>query len=308
MGMTTLAVSLAGRDVLRSADLAPAETEAVLDLASELKLDRYEARLPGRTLGLLFKKPSTRTRVSFAVAIAQLGGAAVELRAQELQLSRGESLEDTARVLSSYLDAIAIRTFWQHELDEWAAASSIPIVNALTDDEHPCQALADVLTIRERVGGVDGVRVAYVGDGNNVCASLLVVCSALGADVVCATPAGYEPKPAELAAACAFGGKVSLTHDPVEAVAGAQVVYTDVWTSMGEEAERERRLHDFAGFGVDAALLSGAASDAIVLHCLPAHTGEEISAEVLYGPQSAVWQQAENRLHVQKALLALLLD
>src|SRR5207302_2936852 len=260
--------------------------------------------LPGRSLGLLFAQPSTRTRVSFAVAMEQLGGSAVTLNASELQLSRGEPLRDTARVLSGYLDALAVRWASQADLETLAEHANVPVINALTDDEHPCQALADALTIRELFGDLSGVRVAYVGDGNNVCASLLVTCSALGAEVVCATPRGYEPGPGAIGAAVAFGGDVTLTDDPRVAVAGAQVVYTDVWTSMGEEDEREQRLQDFAGFGVDADLLASAADDAIVLHCLPAHIGEEISVDVVYGGQSAVWQQAENRLHVQKALLA----
>jgi argininosuccinate lyase len=304
--------SLVGRDLTTLTTWRAYEMALVLDLAERLKSaqrDDVEHRLlAGRTLGLLFTRPSTRTRVSFAVAMEQLGGSSLTLNASELQLSRGEPVEDTARVLSGYLDALAVRWPSQEDLETLAEHASIPVVNALTDDEHPCQALADALTIRERLGRLEGARVAYVGDGNNVCASLLVVCSAFGAEVVCATPCGYEPGPAELAAACAFGGKIALTHDPREAVAGAQVVYTDVWTSMGDEAEREERLRDFAGFGVDAELLGRAAPGAVVLHCLPAHTGEEISADVLYGPQSAVWQQAENRLHVQKALLALLVD
>jgi ornithine carbamoyltransferase len=264
--------------------------------------------LPGRTLGLLFARPSTRTRVSFAVAMEQLGGSAIALNTSELQLSRGESLEDTARILAGYLDAIAVRWPSQGDLETLASHASIPVINALTDDEHPCQALADALTIRERFGDLAGVKVAYVGDGNNVCASLLVACSALGAEVVCATPRGYEPGPGAIAAAVAFGGDVTLTDNPYAAVAGAQVLYTDVWTSMGEEEEREQRLADFSGFGIDANLLATAADDAVVLHCLPAHIGEEISGDVLHGGQSAVWQQAENRLHVQKALLALLVD
>ena len=259
--------------------------------------------LPGRTLGLLFARPSTRTRVSFAVAMEQLGGSAITLNTSELQLSRGESIEDTARILSGYLDALAVRWPSQADLETLSSHASIPVINALTDDEHPCQALADALTIRERFGDLAGVRVAYVGDGNNVCASLLIACSALGAEVVCATPRGYEPGPGAIGAACAFGGDVTLTNDPYAAVSGAQVVYTDVWTSMGDEDAAERRLADFTGFGVDAGLLAAAADDAVVLHCLPAHIGEEISGE-----ESAVWQQAENRLHVQKALLALLVD
>ena len=293
-----LAVSLAGRDFLRSADFRRAETEAVLELAAELKNDRYEPRLPGRTLGMLFKKPSTRTRVSFAVAIAQLGGAAVPLQHEEMQLSRGESLEDTARVLSSYLDAIAIRTFWQVELEQWAAASSIPIVNALTDEEHPCQALADVLTIRERLGSTDGVRIAWLGDGTNVCNSLAVVATQLGMQVVAACPPGYEPT---------NNASLRVVRDPREAVAGAHVLVTDTWTSMGREADSAKRLRDLDGYRLTESLVELADPDAIVLHCLPAHAGEEIDASVLYGSRSAVWQEAENRLHVQKALLALLL-
>jgi ornithine carbamoyltransferase len=293
--VTVFAVSLAGRDILRSADLAPGETEAVLELAAELKLDRYEPRLPGRTLGLLFKKPSTRTRVSFAVAIAQLGGAAVLLHAEELQLSRGESLADTARVLSSYLDAIAIRTFEQRELEEWAVTASIPVVNALTDEEHPCQALADVLTIRERFGTTDGLRIAWLGDGTNVCNSLGVAAAALGMQMVAACPAGYEPR------------DVEVVRDPREAAAGAHVLVTDTWTSMGRESDAAKRLHDLEPYRLDEPLVALADPDAIVLHCLPAHAGEEIDASVLYGPRSAVWQEAENRLHVQKALLTLLL-
>jgi ornithine carbamoyltransferase len=291
--------ALAVGNVLRSADLAPADTEAVLDLAAELKLDRYEPRLPGRTLGLLFKKPSTRTRVSFAVAIAQLGGAAVPLQHEEMQLSRGESLEDTARVLSSYLDAIAIRTFWQSEIEEWASAASVPIVNALTDEEHPCQALADALTIRERLGGTDGVRIAWLGDGTNVCNSLAVTASHLGMEMVAACPRGYEPSNTL---------SLGVVRDPREAVRGAHVLVTDTWTSMGREQDAAQRLKDLDGYRLTESLVALADPDAIVLHCLPAHAGEEIDGSVLYGPRSAVWQEAENRLHVQKALLVLLLS
>jgi ornithine carbamoyltransferase len=291
-----LTVSLAGRDVLRAGDLVPAETEAVLDLAADLKLDPYEPRLPGRTLGLLFRKPSTRTRVSFAVAIAQLGGAAVPLLPDELQVSRGESLEDTARVLSGYLDAIAIRTFAQSELEEWADAASVPVVNALTDDEHPCQAHADALTIRERLGGTDGVRIAWLGDGTNVCSSLGGIAPGLGMELVAASPPGYE------------AGGVETVRDPRDAVAGANVLVTDTWTSMGREADASKRLRDLDGYRLTEELVALADPEAIVLHCLPAHAGEEIEASVLYGPRSAVFQEAENRLHVQKALLTLLLS
>jgi len=310
--LTAVTRSLVGRDLTTLTTWSAYELRLVLDLADQLKAAQrngIEHRLlPGRTLGLLFTRPSTRTRVSFAVAMEQLGGSALSLNSNELQLSRGEPLEDTARVLSGYLDALAVRWGSHADLETLAEHATIPVVNALTDEEHPCQALADALTIRECFGDLAGVRVAYIGDGNNVAASLIVACSALGAEVVCATPRGYEPPPSAIAAACAFGGNVSLTNDPYAAATGAQVLYTDVWASMGEEAEREQRLHDFAGFGVDSELLAAAAADAVVLHCLPAHTGEEISSDVLYGGQSAVWQQAENRLHVQKALLALLVD
>jgi ornithine carbamoyltransferase len=294
----TLTLTLTGRDVLRSADLAPAETEAVLDLAAELKLDRYEPRLPGRTLGLLFKKPSTRTRVSFAAAIAQLGGAAVQLQEDELQLSRGESLADTARVLSSYLDAIAIRTFAQAELEEWAEAAAVPVINALTDVEHPCQALADVLTIRERLGATEDVRIAWLGDGTNVCNSLAVAAGQLGMQMTAACPPGYEPSD---------NLSLALVRDPRAAVEGAHVLVTDTWTSMGREADGAKRVRDLEPYRLTESLARLADPDAIVLHCLPAHAGEEIDASVLYGPRSAIWQEAENRLHVQKALLALLL-
>jgi len=289
-----LDVALAGRDLTRVSDLVPAEAEAILDLAVELKLEP-EPLLPRKTLGLLFSKPSTRTRVSFAVAIAQLGGACVPLQPGELQLSRGESLEDTARVLACYLDAMAIRCHGQHEVDEWARAASIPVINALTDEEHPCQALADALTIQERLGGTDGVRVAWVGDGSNVLVSLAALAPMLGMEIVAAAPPGYEAP------------GVETVRDPREAAAGADVLVTDTWISMGQEAERVRRLADLEPYRLDAALLELASPDAIVLHCLPAHPGEEIAADVLYGPQSAVWDEAENRLHTQKALLALLL-
>jgi ornithine carbamoyltransferase len=220
---------------------------------------------------------------------------ALYLPDDQLQLARGEPVEDTVRVLSRYLDAIAIRTYAHAELEEFTAASSIPVINALTDEAHPLQALADMQTIRERFGAVEGLRVAWIGDGNNVCLSLAEACALFGAELVCAAPAGYEPADAS----------IPIVRDPREAVAGAQVVVTDVWTSMGQEAERARRLLAFAGYTVDDELLALADPDAIVLHCLPAHPGEEISADVLYGPQSAAWDEAENRLHTAKALLAL---
>ena len=292
-----LPVALAGRDLLRVGDLVPAEVEAILDLAVALRTDRVP-RLPGRTLGLIFDQPSTRTRISFAVAIVQLGGGFVTLTPDEMQLSRGESLSDTAHVLSRYLDALAVRTLSQSVLEEWADGASIPVINALTAEEHPCHALADALTIRERLGGLDGVRVAWVGDGTNVLVSLARLAELVGLQVVAACPDGYEP-PA--------GTPVELVRDPREAARGADVLVTDIWVSLGQEAGREQRLRDLEPYRLDESLLALAAPAAIVLHCLPAHPGEEIAPGVLYGERSAVWDEAENRLHVQKALLALLL-
>ena len=301
--------SLQGRHLTRVADWSRDDLLAVLDLADDLK-ERQQRReehhlLPGRTLAMIFQKPSTRTRVSFEVGMTQLGGHALYLAAGDLQLGRGETLRDTATVLSRYVDGIMIRTFAQDDVEELARHASIPVVNGLTDSSHPCQALADVMTIRERLGRLEGVRVAYFGDGNNVCASLMVACAKLGAEFVAATPEGYEPDDEVVRIAREAGGKIDVVHDPKQAAAGADVLYTDVWTSMGQEEERERRLRDLDGFGIDADLVGQAADGAIVLHCLPAHYGEEITEDVLYGGQSAVWDEAENRLHAQKALLAL---
>ncbi len=292
-----LPVSLSGRDLLRITDLVPAEAEAILDLAEELKLDRTP-RLPGRTLGLIFGQPSTRTRISFGVAIVQLGGGFVTLTPQEMQLSRGESLSDTAQVLSRYLDALAIRVLSHDELEQWAAAAQIPVINALTSVEHPCQALADALTIRQRLGGLDGVKIAWVGDGTNVLVSLAQIAKLTGMEIVAACPEGYDP-PADT--------PLTLVRDPREAAAGADVLVTDIWVSLGQEETKQQRLHDLEPYRLDEALVGLAAPEAIVLHCLPAHPGEEITPGALYGERSAVWDEAENRLHVQKALLALLL-
>ena len=310
--MSAIAESLKGRSFTRVADWSRGELESVLDLAGDLK-QRQQRReehhlLPGRTLAMIFQKPSTRTRVSFEVGMTQLGGHALYLAAGDLQLGRGETLRDTATVLSRYVDGIMIRTFDQDDVEELARHASIPVINGLTDISHPCQALADVMTIRERLGRLEGVRVAYLGDGNNVCASLMVACAKLGAPFVAASPEGYEVWPEAVELAREAGGEVELTHDPREAATGADVLYTDVWTSMGQEEERERRLRDLAGFGIDAELVGLANDDAIVLHCLPAHYGEEITEDVLYGPRSAVWDEAENRLHAQKALLALVIS
>jgi ornithine carbamoyltransferase len=309
--MAVVSESLKGRHFTRVADWSREELLAALDLADDLK-ERQQRReehhlLPGRTLAMIFQKPSTRTRVSFEVGMVQLGGDALHLASSDLQLGRGETLRDTATVLSRYVDGIMIRTFAQDDVEELARHASVPVINGLTDSAHPCQALADVMTIRERLGRLEGVRVAYLGDGNNVCASLMVACAKLGAGFVAATPEGYEPAAAAVEIAREAGGDVELTHDPREAAQGADVLYTDVWTSMGQEEERPRRLRDLAGFGIDADLVRLAGDNVIVLHCLPAHYGEEITEDVLYGPHSAVWDQAENRLHAQKALLALVI-
>jgi ornithine carbamoyltransferase len=305
---------LKGRDFLRVNDWEPDELAAVLDLADRLKTRREPgdgALLAGRTLGMIFQKPSTRTRVSFEVGIAQLGGVGLYLSANDLQLGRGETIRDTAVVLSRYLDAIMIRTFRQADVDALAEHGEVPVINGLTDEFHPCQALADVMTIRERFGTVAGVRVAYLGDGNNVCHSLMVACAKLGADFAAGTPEGYAPSDEVTgwarAAAEASGGSVELVHDPEAATRGADVVYTDVWTSMGQDEERERRIRDLAGFRIDEGALALASDRAVVMHCLPAHYGEEVTEEVLHGPRSAAWDQAENRLHVQKALMALVI-
>jgi ornithine carbamoyltransferase len=306
--MIALDERLKGRSFTRVSDWSADELGEVLDLADGLKLaheQRDEQRLlPGRTLGMIFDKPSTRTRVSFEVGIWQLGGVGLHLSGADLQLGRGETIRDTATVLSRYLDAIMIRTFAQEDVEELAEHASIPVINGLTDTAHPCQALADVMTIRERFGSLEGVRVAYVGDGNNVCNSLLVACTRLGASFVAGVPEGHEPDAEAIAVA---GPAAQVTHDARAAATDADVLYTDVWTSMGQDAERERRLRDLAAYAIDDEALRLASKRAVVLHCLPAHYGEEVSEEILHGPRSAAWDQAENRLHAQKALMALVI-
>ena len=309
--MVAVADRLKGRSFTRVADWSREELLEVLDLADELKRlqrgDEEHHLLPGRTLGMIFQKPSTRTRVSFEVGIYQLGGTGLYLSAVDLQLGRGETIKDTAIVLSRYLDAIMIRTFAQSDVEELAENATIPVINGLTDSSHPCQALADVMTIRERFGRLEGLKVVYLGDGNNVCASLMVASAKLGMAFVAATPPEYRPDDEVVKIARAARGSVELVDDPAGAVEGADVLYTDVWTSMGQEDERNKRLQDLAGFGIDGELVTRAGPEAIVLHCLPAHYGEEITEDVLYGPQSAVWDEAENRLHAQKALMALVI-
>jgi ornithine carbamoyltransferase len=314
--MAGIPQTLKGRHLTRVGDWTRAELETALDLADELKVERARRKelriLPGRTVGLIFRKPSTRTRISSEVGIVELGGTAVYVPAADLQLSRGESTRDTALVLSRFLSAIVIRTDAQEEVDELAEHASIPIVNGLTDTAHPMQALADAMTVRERFGALAGVRLAYLGDGNNVCHSLLRIAGRFGMHVSVASPPGYEPRIDVVTAARRdaeeAGGSIRLTTDPREAARGAQVLYTDVWTSMGQEAERDRRIRDLAAYRLDGSLLDVADDDVVAMHCLPAHVGEEITADVLYGPRSLVWDQAENRLHTQKAVLALIVE
>jgi ornithine carbamoyltransferase len=302
---------LKGRDLLSLADFKSEEILELLDLAQRLKSGDSSPNFERKTLGLLFRKASTRTRVSFTVAMHQLGGHVIDLPPSATQVSRGEPIEDTARVLDRYVDALAIRTFAQSELDTFAQYCQIPIINALSDREHPCQALADLLTILETFGSLRGLTLAYVGDGNNMAHSLLLGCALVGMHITVATPSGFVPDASIVKQAKAIGGEdvvVLTTDNPEIAVKGAQVVYTDVWASMGQEDEAADRIPLFQPFQVNAHLMSLAAKEAIVLHCLPAHRGEEITAEVLEGKQSKVWDQAENRLHAQKALLASLLS
>ena len=291
------------RDVLTGEELGAFELGKLLDRAAELKAGRRDGvgadSLAGRSIALVFEKPSTRTRISFDVGVAELGAHAVMLRGDEMQLSRGESATDTARVLSRYVDAIVIRSGSHDVVSALAEAAEVPVVNGLTPLHHPCQALADLLTMRERFGDLQGLRLAYVGDGNNVARSLGIAGELAGVEVVVAAPHDYQLEE---------GHGVKLTDDPRAAAAAADALYTDVWVSMGDEDEARRRRADLAPYQLDADLLAAAKERAIVLHCLPAHPGEEISAEVLYGEHSAVWDQAENRLHAQKALLELLLE
>ena len=287
---------------LTGEELGAFELGKLLDRAVELKAGRRDGvgrdSLAGRSIALVFEKPSTRTRISFDVGVAELGAHGLMLRGDELQLARGESAGDTARVLSRYVDAIVIRSGSHEIVANLAEAAEVPVVNGLTPLHHPCQAIADLLTLRERFGDLQGLRLAYVGDGNNVARSLAILGELAGVEVVVAAPDGYQLEE---------GHGAKLTADPRAAAAGADALYTDVWVSMGDEEEAARRRADLAPFRLDADLLAAASERAIVLHCLPAHPGEEITAEVLYGERSAVWDQAENRLHAQKALLEMLL-
>ena len=299
------------RHFLADDDLTPAEQSAVLDLAATLKTSRYDGPQPlaGRAVAVVFEKPSTRTRLSFEVGIAELGGHPVILDASTTQLGRGETLEDTARVMSRYVDAIVIRTFGQERLDALASTSAVPVVNALSDSYHPCQVLADLQTVREHRGDPAGQTLTYLGDGaNNMAHSLLLGAAMAGMHVRVGAPAGYLPDEAVVARAASYGTDVLVTDDPAKAADGADVLVTDVWVSMGQSGA-EQRVRDLTPFALDEAAVARAADDVLVLHCLPAHRDEEIAASVLDGPHgAAVWDEAENRLHAQKALLTWLLE
>jgi ornithine carbamoyltransferase len=302
---------LHGRDLLSSADLNAHQTRELLQLAADLKAGRQRLDLAGKTLGLIFTKASTRTRVSFTVAMARLGGQTIDLNPSVTQVGRGEPVADTARVLSRYVDALAIRTFAQEELADYAHWASIPVINALTDLEHPCQALADFLTLQEAFGEISGLTLAYVGDGNNVAHSLMLCGALLGVNVRIGCPVGFEPDGSVLEQsrilAAAHGGCVEVMHEPVAAVRGAHALYTDVWASMGQEEEKAERERAFTGWCLNEELLAEADPRAVVLHCLPAYRGLEISAGAMEGSASRIFDQAENRLHAQQALLAALL-
>ena len=309
-GVAAVLTSLGQRDYLSSADCSADETQGLLDLARQLKSGARRIDLGNRVLGLIFSKASTRTRVSFQVAMARLGGQTVDLNPSVTQLGRGEPLQDTARVLSRYCDVLAVRTFSQQEIVDYAHWATVPVLNALTDLEHPCQALADFLTMQEEHGDLVGQTLAYIGDGNNVAHSLMLCGALLGVNVRIGCPDGFEPLPGVLDQArnlAQHGAKIDVLTDPVKAVAGAQAVYTDVWASMGQEDEQSEREQAFAGFCVDEALMEAADTEAIVLHCLPAHRGEEISPGVMESSASRIFDQAENRLHAQQALLAALM-
>jgi ornithine carbamoyltransferase len=295
------------RDFLAIPDFSRAELLGLFDLAERMRTRRYLKRpLDGKTLAMIFMKASTRTRVSFEVGTFQLGGHALFLSPRDVQLGRGEPIADTARVLSRYVDGIMIRTFAHHDVEELAKYAEVPVINGLTDMLHPCQILADLLTVRQHLGTWEGKKIAWIGDGNNMANSWVNAAYRLGFELALACPEGYEPADHLLARARAHA-KITLTRDPREAIEGAHVVNTDVWASMGHEDEQKAREKDFAGYTVNGAMMDRAATDAIFLHCLPAHRGEEVTADVIDGPRSRVWDEAENRLHVQKAIMAALI-
>ena len=300
-------------DFLSLDDLGTEDLQHLLELSAKVRQSPgdYAGRLAGKSVALIFEKPSTRTRVSFEVAVASIGGHPVPLSSTDLQLGRGESIEDTGRVLSRYVDCVVLRTFEQERLEVLAGAASVPVVNALSDYEHPCQVVADLLTVRDHKGELAGRTLGYLGDGNNVAHSLLLGGAKTGMHMRVATPPGFEPIPQVVQRAEQIaretGGSVSVTNDPQMAAEGVDVLYTDVWASMGQEAEHDERVLVFTAYRIDGRMVDRAAPDAIVMHCLPAHRGEEITDDVIDGPRSVVWDQAENRLHTQKALLLWLL-
>ena len=305
-------MSLKGRDFLTLKDFTRQEIEEMVNLGIDLKA-KQKAGIPtpileGKTLGMIFQKSSTRTRVSFEVGMYQLGGSALFLSTNDLQIGRGEPIKDTARVLSRYLDGIMIRTYSHADVEELAEYADIPVINGLTDDYHPTQIIADLITIQEHKGKLEGIKFAYVGDGNNMTHSLMIGCAKVGMDVTVACPDGYMPNPEIVALAQGYaaesGGSVTVVHDPKEAVKGVDVVYTDTWASMGQEAEKEIRKKAFVGYQVDDAMMALAKPDAIFMHCLPAYRGMEVTDEVMESAQSVVFDEAENRLHAHKAIMA----
>jgi ornithine carbamoyltransferase len=309
-GAQPLPSPLSGRDCLTLAEFSSEEVSLILDEASRIKA-LQKSRIPyrplrGRTLAMVFQKPSNRTRVSFEVGMYQLGGHALHLSPEEIQIGKRETPSDTGRVLARYIDAIMVRTFDHGDLEELAGAADVPVINGLSDTHHPCQALADLVTVREEFGTLEGTKISYVGDGNNVAHSLAIACALTGTELTIAHPEGHGPDVEIVELAESLGAAPRLTEDPGEAVRGAAAVYTDVWAGMGQEAEAEQRKEVFAPYQVDEGLVGLAAEDAIFLHCLPAHRGEEVTAGVIDSPRSRVFDQAENRLHAQKALLYLL--
>lgn len=299
------------RDIVSILDITAGELDRLLEEAGRLKRLRREGKphpyLEGRSLAMIFEKSSTRTRISFEVGMAELGGTALFLNAQDLQIGRGEEIRDTARVASRYVSAVMIRAYRHSTIEEFARYATVPVINGLSDLEHPCQILADIMTIREKFNRTEGIRVGWVGDGDNVCNSLILSSVLTGMDITVATPEGYSPPPRILEFARGRGGKVRVVRDPREAVRDAHVVVTDTWVSMGTETERDARLRAFSGYTVTEELMEIAAPDAIFMHCLPAHRGEEVTDGVIEGPQSVVFDEAENRLHAQKALLVFLM-
>ena len=299
------------KHLISMADLSNEEIIELLDMAEDLKEKRLRGKvtdlLKNKSLAMIFEKSSTRTRVSFEAGMADLGGHALYLNYRDIQIGRGETVADTARVLSGYVHGITARVNSHDTVVDLAEHATVPVINALSDKEHPCQILADLLTIQEYKNRLDGLKYAWIGDGNNVCNSAILGCAIVGMDIVVACPEGYEPDEDIVAQARAMGGNVTITNDPAEAAKDADVFYTDVWISMGDEDEVEKRMHDLANYQINSELVALAKHDAIVMHCLPAHRGEEITAEVLDGPHSVVFEQAENRMHAQKALMLKLM-